>query len=104
MVTTVPWNATCHTHTDTDTHNNTVTEKKKTKNKPVSISGYDSNKDLAEALNTFYLRFDSHEFADELSTIYRESAPLTKSNTMFECHDVTVVLRARARWHRRDTA
>ena len=59
--------------------------------------------DLAEALN-IKIRFDSHEFADELKEICRESAPLTKSNLMFECHDVTVALRARARCCHRETA
>ena len=36
----------------------------KTENKPVSTARYESNKELAEALNTFYLQFEIHDSAD----------------------------------------
>ena len=51
-----------------------ITGHNNTKNKPVSNAGYDSNKDLAEALNSFYLRFDTRDFTEQLREICKESS------------------------------
>lgn len=60
----------------------------KTEQMPVRLAGYDSDRDLAEALNSFYLRFDTHDVSDKLKRIHKESGPLTKPNQMFVPQDV----------------
>lgn len=59
-----------------------MTGRLKSENKPVSIVGHDSNKDQAVALNTFYLRFDTNDFADELWDICKDPpSPNKKDKT-----------------------
>jgi hypothetical protein len=53
----------------------------KTQNKPVHIPMYKSDSDLSEALNTFFSRFDIHDFSDEHKKLTEEQA-LVKS-TLF---------------------
>ena len=53
----------------------------KTQNKPFHIPMYKSDSDLSEALNTFFSRFDIHDFSDEHKKLTEEQA-LVKS-TLF---------------------
>jgi len=46
-----------------------MTGQQKPVNKSFNIAGYDGNKDLADILNTFYLRFDTEDFADVYSSV-----------------------------------
>lgn len=68
-----------------------MTVQQKPENKSFNIAGYDGNKDLADALNTFYSRFDTEDFADDLREICRESALPTKTNLMLNPQDVKAV-------------